>query len=401
MSRNDFAGAEHQRRWLRPDWQRWMRHDAHLFEPPGANASKSYAARLVERLKAEEDETAREIEHKAFERELLELRCQLVDLKFELALRRLRLKAVHHSHFQPRVPSGRPGAGEWTRDGTGGSTRVAQRGPGNFPTRRFYAFPGMTEPQLHRLNATMQRYQDALTQIRERGDANWQPTGHHASARPEGVPALLSRMEARAGEAEARLEQLRAITGGNQLPRPEVPLLSFGRGLPLRSTFDGPGWIDVYRSAYNTPLLFEQSTWPSQKGTVAVTEIDGLPFFGVNKEAPGYTDADLQRAHEWRWTLINKYPGIMKTGNIGQIPNSALYHGETTLLLRASGGKAGALQGRTIDVQLDRDVCAAACEVVLPKLGLELGNPTVRFYNYKNGNTWIMQDGGWPVRKQK
>jgi len=116
MSRNDPAWAEHQRRWLRPDWQRWMRHDAHLFAPPGANAPKTYASRLMERLKAEEEDAAREIEHKAFQAELLELRRQLVDLKFELAWRRISHK---YDPNQPRVPKGDPKGGQWAKEGGG------------------------------------------------------------------------------------------------------------------------------------------------------------------------------------------------------------------------------------------------------------------------------------------
>ena len=79
-----------------------------------------------------EEEAAGEVEHKAFQAELLELRRQLIDLKFELAWRRVQsVKAlhpprdqlaadpsIHHSNSQPRIPKGNPGGGQWT-DGTG------------------------------------------------------------------------------------------------------------------------------------------------------------------------------------------------------------------------------------------------------------------------------------------
>ncbi len=60
--------VEHQRkRWQRPDWQRWMRHDAHRFAPPDPNACRSYATRVIEQRCAE----AKQAEFDAKKAELL------------------------------------------------------------------------------------------------------------------------------------------------------------------------------------------------------------------------------------------------------------------------------------------------------------------------------------------
>jgi hypothetical protein len=68
----------------------------------------------------------------------------------------------------------------------------------------------------------------------------------------------------------------------------------------------------------------------------------------------------------------------MNTGNIGQIPNNALYHAEATILLRAARENGGTLSGKSIEVTVDRELCGS-CEAILPYIGLELGNPTVEF----------------------
>jgi hypothetical protein len=134
---------------------------------------------------------------------------------------------------------------------------------------------------------------------------------------------------------------------------------------------------------------------------VAVAQIDGDIIFGVNAWAPGYWTADQREADAWRAKLIDGYPDVMKRRNIGRIPNDAIYHAEETLLIRAATGKADALAGRTIEVYLDRDVCAASCERVLPILGLELGNPAVTFVNVQNGRRWTMRDGRWLARGRR
>lgn len=95
-----------------------------------------------------------------------------------------------------------------------------------------------------------------------------------------------------------------------------------------------------------------------------------------------------------RETLIDRYPDVMQTDRIGRMPNNALYHAETTLLLRSARANGGSLAGMEFEVHVDgRDVCGP-CQTVLPYVGLELGNPTVTFVN-PSGSRLIMRDGYW------
>ena len=95
------------------------------------------------------------------------------------------------------------------------------------------------------------------------------------------------------------------------------------------------------------PDLFGRPTWPLDKGMVAVTEMDGKLYFGVNSQAPGYTAADRNDANASRWALLNKEPNLTQTGNIGSMPNDSFYHAETTVLLRAARENDGTLAGRS------------------------------------------------------
>ena len=154
--------------------------------------------------------------------------------------------------------------------------------------------------------------------------------------------------------------------GHNQPPRP----------LPVPPIVPPPGSeppddiqraIDAYRAQHNMP--------PGD-GTVAHALIDGKPVFGVNSTGSGYTVDDRMDATALRDLLINKYPDVMRTDNIGYMPNNALYHAETTLLLRAARDAGGNLNGRTIEMRVDRRLCDS-CDVVLPVITRELGNPTI------------------------
>jgi hypothetical protein len=165
-----------------------------------------------------------------------------------------------------------------------------------------------------------------------------------------------------------------------------------GTGVPPLGGFDGPAYIDAYRSIHRWPDLFGHQTWDPREGTVAVAGIDGQLVFGVNSNAPTYGNADRVAATQVRDILISKYPGLMETRDIGRFPNDAMFHAEATVLLRAAGRNGGTLAGRTIEVHTDRDVCHK-CLRVLPKLVLELGNPTVTFVNRWTGFTVTMRDG--------
>jgi hypothetical protein len=104
----------HHQRWLRNDARLWMRHDAHRFAPPPPPPPKSSAARRFEQRQADEEQAARDEELKAFYAEHLQLRQQLADLKFDLALRRIFRK---YNPNQPRVPAGSREGGQWTSGG--------------------------------------------------------------------------------------------------------------------------------------------------------------------------------------------------------------------------------------------------------------------------------------------
>lgn len=131
----------------------------------------------------------------------------------------------------------------------------------------------------------------------------------------------------------------------------------------------------------------------TSEGTVAYAEVDGQTVFGVNSDAPGYTMRDEAMARDMRARLIERYPDIMATGNAGHKPNDALFHAEANALLRAAEPYSGSLGGRTIQMRVDRPLCRS-CDVVLPYLGTQIGNPTVRIFDGA-GDIWIMRDGIW------
>lgn len=204
-------------------------------------------------------------------------------------------------------------------------------------------------------------------------DQDWKPIEESLTA-PGSVEGAISQAEARATEAEERLDQLRTGIGGNRGPSFELPPPRLRS--PSTQPFDGEGWIAMYRTLNNSPDLFGQPSWPQRNGTVAAGKIDGVVYFGVNSGAPGYTDADWNRAADARDNLISKYPSTMATGNVGWIPNDSLFHAESTILLKAANDNGGSLADRTIEIEVDRELCYS-CSKALPKLGMELGNPLV------------------------
>lgn len=122
--------------------------------------------------------------------------------------------------------------------------------------------------------------------------------------------------------------------------------------------------------------------------------MDGETYMGVNSGARvDYTPQDFSDAASLRMRMLWKYPDIMNTGNIGQIPNNALYHAEATILLRAARENGGTLSGKSIEVTVDRELCGS-CEAILPYIDLELGNPTVEFTE-PTGRVRTMRNGSW------
>jgi hypothetical protein len=146
--------------------------------------------------------------------------------------------------------------------------------------------------------------------------------------------------------------------------------------------------IEAYRSKNGLRDLFNR-----KRGTVAYTKLDGKDIFGANSRSPTYTDGDRMVAEKLRDTLVRKHPDLMDSDNIGRMPNNTVFHAETTVLLRAARENGGTLGGRTLEVYVDADMCNN-CELVLPKIGLELGNPTVTFID-NSGRRLTMHDGHW------
>jgi hypothetical protein len=146
--------------------------------------------------------------------------------------------------------------------------------------------------------------------------------------------------------------------------------------------------IDAYRSENGLFDLFGH-----KDGTVAYATFDGKDIFGSNSTSPTYTSADDAAAGAMRDRLIEKYPDVMNADEVGRMPNVALYHAETTILLRAARENGGTLAGRTLEVFVDNPMCNS-CDRILPLVGLELGDPTATFVGPK-GVRKTMRNGSW------
>jgi hypothetical protein len=128
-------------------------------------------------------------------------------------------------------------------------------------------------------------------------------------------------------------------------------------------------------------------------GTVTYTEFNGERIFGSNSTSSTYTSRDFEAANRLREVLGSKYPDVMNTHNIGGRPNDAVFHAESTALLRAAKSNGGTLAGRSLEIHSDRYLCWS-CGEVLPRVGLELGDPTVTFVQ-PDGRRKTMRNGSW------
>jgi hypothetical protein len=262
---------------------------------------------------------------------------------------------------QPRVPAGNPDGGQWTRVGGGGASdaRVAQarrrgRGRGNDAET--------TPAQLAIRDVRQAQAREAIRRVQEI-DPGWTP---RPSADTGSAPGEIRRAEGQIREAEARLREL-----ANQEPA---------------------SLINAFRRQHGLDLLGD-SIWSREQNSVSTCQVDGSPYIGVNSRAITYTNSDRTAAELARKVLIEKHPNVMNTDDIGQFPNDALFHAEATCLLRAARANGGTLEGHEIEVTVDRVMCPS-CRTVLPALGLELGNPTVRFVDPR-GFVRVMRDGLW------
>ena len=146
--------------------------------------------------------------------------------------------------------------------------------------------------------------------------------------------------------------------------------------------------MEAFRSQNGLYDLFK-----SKVGTVSYTTINGKDVFGSNSTSPMYYKSDQLAADALRDRLISKAPRIFKSDNVGEMPNDALYHADTTVLLRAAKEKGGSLAGETLVVHSDKEMCNN-CRTALPYAGVEVGNPTVTYVE-PNGIRRTMRDGHW------
>jgi hypothetical protein len=91
--------------------------------------------------------------------------------------------------------------------------------------------------------------------------------------------------------------------------------------------------------------------------------------------------------------IIEDDPRLGEGGNLGQRPLDALFHAETTSLLRAARANGGTLEGQDVEVYVRGKICNN-CKTILPKVIRRLGNPTVRF-NDQRGYFGTVRDGEW------
>jgi hypothetical protein len=177
-----------------------------------------------------------------------------------------------------------------------------------------------------------------------------------------------------------------------------VHLASDGRPPPPRASlaFAVRMALSLIRSYRRENTLNDM--FDDEHGRVAFTRINGVSVFGTNSDvteySTAYTPADRAAAIELRTTMLSKYQNVMNLENIGHAPNDALFHAETTVLLRAWELNGRTLDGKELVVFVDGRVCRASCEVLLPFVGLELGNPMVVFID-RWGRVLRMKDGKW------
>ncbi len=263
---------------------------------------------------------------------------------------------------QPRVPRGNPDGGQWTNGG-GGGVQVAQNIPPEEEFRRDFEDESFaSEARLEVVNAQAKA---RLRQVQE-VDPNWKPSPR--ISRLNSIESQITAAERERAEAEARLREL-AQASPQEL-------------------------IDAYRQRDRD--LFGDELLSHGNNTVAVCKTGDAPYFGVNSKAPGslYTPRDQTRATGVRTDIIADNPELVTSGHVGRMPLNALFHAETTSLLRAAAdAKGGTLEGQEIEVHVDGEICNH-CDTILPEVVKRIGNPTVRFTD-TNGYHGTVRKGEW------
>jgi hypothetical protein len=115
-------------------------------------------------------------------------------------------------------------------------------------------------------------------------------------------------------------------------------------------------------------------------GANTYTEIDGKIIYGSNASLPMYETIDRVERDRMIELYVEEHPEMAEKARLRQMPFDAFGHAETNVLLRAAREYGGTLAGRTLDVFGDRELCNN-CEAILPFVGRQLGNPTVRFFD--------------------
>jgi hypothetical protein len=202
------------------------------------------------------------------------------------------------------VPRGNPDGGQWTgTGGSGGRTRLAQMPRGG---RRSGSDAEGTPEQEARFVAEEAQAQAAIRRVQEI-NPNWRP--QRSLTDPNSIEGQIATARGQRQEAEDRLIELA-----------EQPADSL---------------IEAYRRQQGLDL-FGEPNWSRRENSVALCKAGDQPFIGVNSEALTYTTGDNASAEQLRDTLVESYPETMSTTNIGRFPNNAVFHAETTCLLRAA-----------------------------------------------------------------
>ena len=328
----------------------------------------------------------------SFDQKLRSARWMLLHLKYKLAAQRFQrtlsryISQIKFNPGQLRIPAGQPGGGQWTNGEDGGNViRVGARGRTFVAVRVGNQALAATPGQAGRLAYANARAQQTLEQVREL-DPTWRPTP--SLSNPNSVEGAIRTAEAEAVQAQARLRELLRPRSNGGPPLDPIAGGNTGLTAPLP-----PVCIATYRNVTGMPDIGDRPALGSAQGTVAFASVDGKPVFGVNSDAPGYTVADTAAAQTMRDRLIAADPRTMNTEHPGRMPNNALFHAETTALLRAAEPYGGSLAGRTIEMSTDRPLCRS-CEKILPLVGKNVGNPKVTIIDGR-GDLWIMRDGRW------
>ena len=352
-------------------------------------------------------------------RDLFYIQVELHRLKRKLAWDDVMAKARHvadlirKAGFNPaqlRVPAGNSDGGQWARDGGGSGGLVHLTGGGNqngpnwqiggrwrhflrnIPQvsgspagiRPFRISPEgalVRDADLVPL-ATATMSAEAAVARAQAGNSTWRPQPELRApfSNARDVMEYAQRVEAQANAEISRQIGHNRGPALDELRPPSQPAPEF-RSEPFPSSY--------YRRFSGMPELDGPVATSAAQGTVAYSEIDGEPIFGVNSSAPGYSEQDRADATRMRDLLVEKYPELMSVDNLGRSKCNA----ETTLLLRAARLLGGNLDGQEIEFEVDRQMCRH-CFKILPKVGLELGNPTVRIRDGL-GTYRTMRNGEW------